>query len=417
MSGPYGNDAQIFTFGVHGTNNTPDNVRDVTRRISAAVGTTTDGPNLWDNGFDWRARQETIVIPAVNMLGEPIPRAEPDRLTRPVEGTAHQLNQTRDRDMAAERLSAHVLQQVDNALGRGELDRNTPLTINLVGFSHGGNVALLATQDIAEGLRQRGIDSAIHVATLSTPAYTRGPENPDAVRDQAQANGVRFAHTHFATPGDNVQRGAIGNPLYPTQVTRNFEFEDMPSRVNPIVNHGAVQNVPEMMDRVAETLRQRFNGLAPAHDRSSVEGDLRVAGAAQATGAAGTSDWAALSQNPLIRDATTALGRLSPDVAREDLDRTLIVAAAGAAAQNRMTAIQEVMFNPDRQEAFVINRDSNNPDPAARIARIDLASVNQPLERVVERYAPALQDAQTQQQTQALAAQQEPETARQGRQV
>lgn len=56
MSDPYAKDAQIFTFGVHGTINTPENVREVTQRISAAVGRTTEGANLWDNGFDWRAR-------------------------------------------------------------------------------------------------------------------------------------------------------------------------------------------------------------------------------------------------------------------------------------------------------------------------------------------------------------------------
>ena len=51
MSNPYAKDAQIFTFGIHGANNNPGHVREVAQRISVAVGRTTDGANLFDNGF------------------------------------------------------------------------------------------------------------------------------------------------------------------------------------------------------------------------------------------------------------------------------------------------------------------------------------------------------------------------------
>jgi hypothetical protein len=149
MSDPYAKDAQIFTFGVHGTINTPENVREVTQRISAAVGSTTDGANLWDNGFDWRARTETVMRPQFDPHGNYMGEAP---VSQNVAGTAHQMNGTRDREIASERFAAHVLQQVDNAIERGALDRDKPLTLNLVGFSHGGNVSILAADEISEGM-------------------------------------------------------------------------------------------------------------------------------------------------------------------------------------------------------------------------------------------------------------------------
>jgi hypothetical protein len=58
MSDPDGKDARILTFGVHGNNNTPNDVREVASRISIAVGRTTDGANLQSCG----ARESTLSI-------------------------------------------------------------------------------------------------------------------------------------------------------------------------------------------------------------------------------------------------------------------------------------------------------------------------------------------------------------------
>jgi hypothetical protein len=246
MSSPYSKDAQIFTFGVHGTNNTPAEVRGVAAQVSVAVGQTTDGANLFDNGFDWRAR----VI---------------DGRNHPMPGTAHTMNNGDDREIAAGRLTRHVLQQVDKAIERGTLDRDKPLTINLVGFSHGGNVAIQASDDIARGLRQRGIDSAIHLTTLSTPAYNdSGREDPRTARPLVQAQGVRFAHSHFAVDHDHVVRAAGGSHEYDNGFTRN-EFYPRLSRWDGVRNHGATQNAGEenYRDEVSATMRARFNGLAP----------------------------------------------------------------------------------------------------------------------------------------------------------
>lgn len=388
MSDPYSKDAQIFTFGVHGTNNTPDNVREVTSRISAAVGRTTEGANLWDNGFDWRAQHTTQTVNTY----DPVYGTVPTTVTTPVPGTAHQMNGTNDREIASERLSAHVLQQVDKALEAGTLDREKPLTINLVGFSHGGNVSILAADNISEGLKQRGIESAIHLTTLSTPAYTWGPENPDTARNAVQADGVQFAHTHFNTPGDGVIRLAAARANYDTEITRNYDFPNAPFGLNGLANHGAVQNVPAMMDGAAETMRQRFNGLAPAQQRSSAETDVQVAGITPSNTGANVN-WQEFNNNPMVQQASAALHRAVPDVPQENLNPSMVAGVAGVAAENRFSTIQDVAFSQNGQTAFVTDREKT--DPAARVAPVDMALANKPAEEVVQKYAVAIDNAQT----------------------
>lgn len=386
MSDPYSRDAQIFTFGVHGTNNTPENVREVSRRISAELGTTTSGANLWDNGFDWRAqhRQVEYIDP---YGGTSVSRV-------PVAGTAHQMNSTNDREIASERLAAHVLQQVDKAIENGSLDRDKPLTINLVGFSHGGNVSILAADEISEGLKRRGIDSAIHVTTLSTPAYTWGPENPDRARDLVQADGVKFAHTHFNTQGDGVIRLAMARANYDTEVTKNYNFDRAPFGANGLANHGAVQNVPGMMDTVADVMRQRFTGLAPAQTRADTGQEVSVAGITPATQVAAQVDWQTYSNQPMVQQASAALHRAIPDVPQENLNPSLVAGIAGVAAENRFTSIQDVTFAQTGQTAFVTDRDK--ADPSARVAPVDMALGNKPLEDVTQKFSVALETGQPQ---------------------
>ncbi len=377
MSDPYSKDAQIFTFGVHGTNNGPDNVREVSRRISAAVGETTDGANLWDNGFSWQDRSGTF-------------------------------NQTRDREAASRQLADHVLTRIDEAIERGTLDRDKPLTVNLVGFSHGGNVSILASDEISEGLKQRGINGAIHLTTLSTPAYNWGDEDPMRARQQVQADGVRFAHTHFSTPGDGVIRAAIGNANYDNGFTRDVNFRNGVSNIDGVANHGAVQDRPEYMDAAAAVMRQRFNGLAPAQQRSDAGSDLQVAGIAPGTQGNANVDWDRFNANPMVQQASAALNRAVPGVAPENQNPSLLAGMAGVAAENRLTAIQDVAFSQNGQAAFVTDRDKS--DPAARVASVDMALANKTTGDVVQKYAATLENAQTPQ----VATQEQEQQRRQG---
>jgi hypothetical protein len=274
MSKPYSNETQIFTFGVHGTVNNPSHIREVVQDISTGVGRTTKGANLWDNGFSWESN------------GFPFR-----------EGTSHGFNQNTDRTLAADRYAKHVLQQIDKAMDNGTMSRDKPLVVNLVGFSHGGNVAIQAADDIAEGLKKRGIDGAIHLTTLSTPAYRNNAtgqniEDPENAKRAVQAQGVKFAHTAFWTEGD----GVVGRPVSPIGIptgpalggnnfpgAKNHTFEPLPEsafRNNPfpfnqafIANHGALQDYEPYRQRAANTLEQRFLGLAPAQKRADA-GDL-----------------------------------------------------------------------------------------------------------------------------------------------
>lgn len=350
---PYGKDAQIFTFGVHGTNNGPDNVRNVTQKISAQIDHTTSGANLYDSGFSWQHRSGVT-------------------------------NQTSDREAASRSLAEHVLSRVDIALHEGKLDRNKALTVNLVGFSHGGNVAMQAADDIAEGLNRRGLTSAIHLTTLSTPAYTTGVESPGAAGNAVESKGVPFSHTHFSVAGDGVIRGAMGNSNYDQGRTRNYNLPSV-SDYDGIANHGAPQDSPSHMADIAATMRMRFNGLAPAQKHSEVGGDTVVAtaNAASPTHAANSPDF---KNNPMVQQVSAALERNG--IAPDNQNPSLVAGLAGAAAH--LSKVQDVALTP--QTAFALDRDKF--DPAANRASVSMDVANKPFDEVWRTASVALQQTQ-----------------------
>ena len=348
---PYGKDAQIFTFGVHGTNNGPDNVRNVTQRISAQLDHTTNGANLYDAGFSWQHRSGTT-------------------------------NQASDREAASRSLSQHVLGAIDVALHEGKLDRNKALTVNLVGFSHGGNVAIQAADDIAEGLKARSITSAIHLTTLSTPAYTTGAESPGVAGNAVEGKGVPFSHTHFSVAGDGVIRGAMGNSHYDQGRTRNYDLPSV-SDFDGIANHGAPQDsVPHMVD-IATTMRTRFNGLAPAQKHSDVGSDTVVASAITTpqTNGANSPDF---KNNPTVQQIYAALDRNG-----DNQNPSLVAGLAGAAAG--LSKVQDVALTP--QSAFALDRDKS--DPAANRVQVSMDVASKPFDEVWQKASVALQQTQT----------------------
>lgn len=386
MVRPYSNDAQIFTFGVHGTMNEPGNIAEVTRRVSGAVGETTSGNNLYDNGFSWKAQYLTIEYQDENGL--------PKKTQTPVPGTSYMGNGTGDREIAAERLSNHVLRQVDRAMEAGTLERDKPLTINLVGFSHGGNVALLASDNIAAGLRERGLESAIHMTTLSTPAYTRGRESPATAEAGVERQGVNFNHTHFSVAGDGVIRAAIGNSHYDPSTTRNFDMPGV-SRINGIANHGAPQDSEPHMNGIAETMRQRFNGLAPSQQRVDAGGETQIAGVTPATSAVinRANQWDAINNNSTAQQVSSALQRAVPGVPQENQNPSLIAGLTEAAATNKMSAVRDVGFSPDQQTAFLADRDKS--DPSAKIIPVNMDVANKPFDQAWQKAAVALETTQS----------------------
>jgi hypothetical protein len=373
MSDPDDKNRQIFTFGVHGTEETPDQVREATRRISAAVGSTTRGANLLDDGFDWRARDA----------------AADDRDKTPLPGDAHAAHDRAAREVAAARLSAYVLQRIDGAVDAGALDRDRPLTVHLVGFGQGGNVSMLATDAVAAGLAGRGFDPAIHLTTLSTPAYDdRGAEHPLDARDAAQARGATFAHTHFMVPGDGAIRADGGRAAFDGDATRNYTFQHAPFGLDGLANHRAPQTVSPLMDAVAEAMRQRFEGLA--HGRGN--DDVHVPGIAPAMPDI-SLDWQAFAVHPMVQQAGAALHRAMPQVPQAYLNPSMIVAVAGVAVENGFSRIEEISFGRDGQTAFITDRDKT--DPATRVAPLDMALVGRSTEQLMQRYAPALDEVRT----------------------
>jgi hypothetical protein len=266
QSRPYSTDTQILVIGVHGTKNTPDNVTNITNTIGAGLQSTTNGPVLVNSNFDWRERTQVI-----NTSDGPV--------TVPVPGTAHLGNGTNDRNIASKRLAEHVLANVDYAYEKGGFSRDKPLVINVAGFSHGGNVAILAMDEIAAGLKRRGLneDAGIHLTTMSTPAYNgrRSQENPNGTaRAAANNNGVSFAHTAFAVPGDGVIKAAWGSDTYTvnrnSSTTRNYPI--IPAQngaLHTLTNHGLAQDDANVMNGIANVMASRFRGLAPANTRTA----------------------------------------------------------------------------------------------------------------------------------------------------
>jgi hypothetical protein len=153
-----------------------------------------------------------------------------------------------------------------------------------------------------------------------------------------------------------------------------------------------VQNVPDMMDGAAEVMRQRFNGLAPAQRRADAGDEIRVAGITPATPGANL-DWQQFNANPMVQQASAALHRTMPEVPQENLNPSIVASVAGVAAENRFGRIEEVAFSQNGQTAFVTDRDKT--DPAARVASVDMAMANRPTEEVAQKYAVALDNAQT----------------------
>jgi hypothetical protein len=240
---PYSNGTRILVFGVHGTANGPDNVTNVTQTIAnAVVNNPNSGRVSYDSRFSWEQHSGYV-------------------------------NQEEGRMLASWDLKKHVLNSVDAGLRDGSISKNTPLVLNLVGFSHGGNVAIQAVDDIAEGLKKRGLaaNTAIHLTTLSTPAYTLTLlEHPDAAAREAKKDGVRFAHTHFAVHGDRVITAANGSHGYDTKVTDNYMLPGIGLRNRPdlyaqdgVTNHGLPQDSQPHMDAIAAKMAARFRGLAP----------------------------------------------------------------------------------------------------------------------------------------------------------
>ncbi|MES2668993.1 MAG: hypothetical protein V4673_01030 [Pseudomonadota bacterium] len=400
---PYGADAQIYTFGIHGTENRPSNVTNITNLIRGQLDQTTKGPCLADSTFDWTNNSG---------LG----------------------NGTKMRTDSAVDLRIHVVSKIKEAINDGSLDPNKALTVNLAGFSHGGNVALLASDDIARALKRdpqtANMQIAMHVTTLSTPAYTSGAESPDTAKSQ-MPNGVRFDHTHFSVNGDSVIRGASGNSNYWSNTTHNAKELPAVAWQGDIANHGAPQDHAGTMVSISNTLKERFQELSRVYKHSDVGNNTVLASAMPETQKSNDiykndssphadkhnllpAANAALSPTLIDRNAKVVdlvsppintYGAQSPDFKNNptvqqvsaalerngiaaDQNPSLVAGLAGAAAN--LSKVQDVALTP--QTAFALDRDKF--DPAANRASVSMDVVNKPFDEVWQKASVALQQTQ-----------------------
>jgi hypothetical protein len=300
---PYGADTQVLVIGVHGTVNGPENVRNLTNMVGNSLRDNyPDGRVVTDSSFAWDAGPG---------------------------------NNGDTRGVASNQLTRHVMSELKDAYRTGQLDPSKPVVIQLVGFSHGGNVALQAADNISEALKNdaksngRPLNAAIHVATVSTPAYqgdtaNRGApgEDPVFAASRVNADGVRFAHTHVNVTGDGVvDLIAGGSRTYREPenggVTRNLILPRF--NWNGIDNHGAPQDREEHMRRTVDFIDSRHRNLAPRNNSRIAEaGDLDgtvVAGAPARENSAPASiananlaDARFMIDAPGARDTGTRLG-------------------------------------------------------------------------------------------------------------
>jgi hypothetical protein len=266
-SKPYGPDTQVLVIGVHGTVNGPDNVRNITNMVGNKLNDNYNGNVVIDSSFAW---------------------------------DANAANNGNTRGVAAGQLTRHTMRTLEEAYRSGALDRDKPLVIQYVGFSHGGNVALQAADDTSEALKNQAksrgqpLNAAIHVATLSTPVYqgesaNRGVpgEDPRFAAARVNEDGVRFAHSHVYTRGDAVSTTTISGghrdgvylELGNGGVTRNLVLPQFNG--NFIDNHGAAQDRNEHMRRASDFIDSRHRGLAPSNNSRIADvggqGDLQIA--------------------------------------------------------------------------------------------------------------------------------------------
>jgi hypothetical protein len=218
---PYGDDTQIFVFGVHGTNNGPSDIAAATKTIANELSNATTGHVYHDSRFSWQ-------------------------------GLNHALNSEKERMLASWNLKKHVLDTIDDNLRSGNLDRDKPLILNLAGFDQGSNVAIQAIEEITDGLRNRGL-SAIHITTLSISDHAHQPlETPQsAVRQNKLSGAAFFAGTKLEMHAQQIEQAltnfnlngkasedviaavlqscnkASFNPDLPINITKSIKNENM----------------------------------------------------------------------------------------------------------------------------------------------------------------------------------------------
>jgi RHS repeat-associated protein len=129
-------------------------------------------------------------------------------------GKVSYLSNKRDieRKAAANSLALHVLTIRKEMLESGEINSDEPIT--LIGYSHGGNVAIQAAEIIYQ---KTGIKS--NVITIATPAY-----NDNSSEDPKDKEGIK-KHIHIYSEFDGVDKIAGGRETYNNSTSINYKMD------------------------------------------------------------------------------------------------------------------------------------------------------------------------------------------------
>jgi RHS repeat-associated protein len=217
----------LEAFFIHGTNHGPD-VWDAELLVATQEVLFNITNNVTpDNNFSWRVR--STQTKKSFWRGKTVPRT--DKFLN------HQTNDLVDRQEAAGLLVDYVLNSRRNS------DVNEEVT--LIGYSHGGNVAILAAQILFD---EHNISS--NIITINTPAYNSegNPQNP------LENTGINDM-VAFWTYGDWVAGGLAGSDSAPendgddnTPRIRVFELSNR-EEVGGLYNDHFLENVdPESIE-------------------------------------------------------------------------------------------------------------------------------------------------------------------------
>ena len=376
---PYAGNMQILVVGVHGTNNGPDQVRDVTNRIGASLDKITKGEVMVDTTFSWQDRSGTF-------------------------------NKPHDREAASKEFANHVIGLIDEGLRTGQIDRNKPLIVAPAGFSHGGNVAMQGVDEISEYMKNKGLNGGIHMITMSTPAYNdNGRESPAAASRAVTADGMTFEHIHFTVKGDGVVPAAFGNNTYVNGRGGNTRNEPMAavSGWNGVDNHGAPQNSETHMKIIQEKVQGHFHNLAYGMKiAESTDGQQTVASAPTSAQNAPQAD--AFNRDPVVQQVYSSLGRTMPDTPRENLNPALVADISTAVYQQSKgnNTVGDIAFSNDRNTAFIAQGGKRLDDETAYPMRADVSNVNN---RTFEQAWQQTSNAKQESQNNSMIAANEPE--------
>jgi RHS repeat-associated protein len=143
-------------------------------------------------------------------------------------------NNEKDRTLAAVQLVSYIISTRKYLLENKLINENEP--VSLLGYSHGGNVAIQASNFLNNlfGIK-------VNLVTLSTPAYRSGfifkdPEDP------RESSGINY-HVHISHQNDAVWFFATGLPSYPAP-TDNYYIQE-----SEIPLRGGIESHTELPSR------------------------------------------------------------------------------------------------------------------------------------------------------------------------